>query len=124
MQCPTALSVNFLEDVPLGEDDGLHEDAEEEEERLVHGGQVDPGVERDQEDELHQQGGVDEDVGEAGAHPDGHAGGVTSLQSVGEAQGRPQEQSCSRENSFSLVYLVLLNTYYLTLTTVTDTDTQ
>ena len=38
MQCPTALSVNFLEDVPLGEDDGLHEDAEEEEERLVHGG--------------------------------------------------------------------------------------
>ena len=76
----------FLKDVPLGQYDGLHQDAEEEEESLVHGRQVDPGVEGDQEDELHQQGGVDEDVGQACAHPDCHAGGVTSLQSIGEPQ--------------------------------------
>ena len=80
-----SFSSYFLEDVPLSQYDGLHQDTEEEEEGLVHGGEVDPGVEGDEEDQLHQEGGVDEDVGEAGAHPDGHAGGVTSLQSVREA---------------------------------------
>ena len=69
----------------------LNEDGKEQEEGLVHGGQVDPRVERDQEDELHQEGGVDEDVGEAGAHPDSHTGGVTSLQGIGEPQGGPKE---------------------------------
>ena len=55
----------------------LYEDGKEEKESLVHGGQVDPGVERDQEDELHQEGGVDEDVGEAEAQSDQHTGGRT-----------------------------------------------
>ena len=65
----------------------LYEDGKEEKEGLVHGGQVDPGVEGDEEDQLHQEGGGDEDVGEAGADPHGHAGGLTSLQSIGEPQG-------------------------------------
>ena len=58
---PACLS-SFLEDVPLDEDNGLHQDAEEEEERLVHGREVDPGVEGDEEDQLDQERGVDEDV--------------------------------------------------------------
>ena len=44
---------------------------------MVHGGQVDPGVEGDQEDQLHQEGGVDEDVGETQTQSDQHTGGRT-----------------------------------------------
>ena len=47
---------------PLQRDDQLDEDGEEEEEGLVHGGEVDPGVEGDEEDQLDQERGVDEDV--------------------------------------------------------------
>ena len=42
----------------------LDEDGEEEEDGLVGGGEVDPTVEADQEDQLDQQGGVDNGVGE------------------------------------------------------------
>ena len=55
---------------PLHADGQLHQDAEEEEEGLICGRQVDARVEWDQEDELHEQRGVDEGVGEAGAEPD------------------------------------------------------
>ena len=55
----------------------LDEDGKEEEEGLVHGGEVDPGVERDQEDELHQEGGVYQDVGQAETEPDQDTGGRT-----------------------------------------------
>ena len=37
---------------PLQRDDQLDEDGKEEEEGLVHGGEVDPGVEGDEEDQL------------------------------------------------------------------------
>ena len=75
-----------LENGPLSGDDTLDEDTEEEEERLVHGGQVHTNVKGEQEHELHEEAGVDEDVGDAGADPDGNAGGVSSCQSVGETQ--------------------------------------
>ena len=55
----------------------LDEDGKEEEEGLVHSGEVDPGVERDQEDELHQEGGVYQDVGQAETEPDQDTGGRT-----------------------------------------------
>ena len=38
---------------PLQGDNKLHQDGEEQEEGLVHGWEVDPGVERDEEDKLH-----------------------------------------------------------------------
>ena len=46
---------------------------------MIHGGKVDPGVEGDEEDQLHQEGGVDEDVGEAEAQSDQDTGGGTFL---------------------------------------------
>ena len=72
---------------PLQGHHQLDQDGEEEEERLVHGGEVDPGVEGDEEDQLDQERGVDEDVREAGADPDSYTGGVSPLESVGEAKG-------------------------------------
>ena len=72
---------------PLDPHDQLDEDTEAKEEGLVHGWQVHPGVEGDEEDLLDKEGGVDEDVGEASAKPDGHAGGGSLLQGVDEAQG-------------------------------------
>ena len=48
----------------------LDKDGEEEEDGLVGGGQVDTAVQADQEDQLHQQGGVHDGVGEAGTKPD------------------------------------------------------
>ena len=48
----------------------LDKDGEEEEDGLVGGGQVDPAVQADQEDQLHQQGGVHDGVGEARTKPD------------------------------------------------------
>ena len=82
---PFPLSLEFIFNLILTNGQ-LDKDGEEEEEGLVHSGEVDPGVERDQEDELHQEGGVYQDVGQAGAHPDSHTGGVTSLQGIGEPQ--------------------------------------
>ena len=43
----------------------LYEDGKEEEDGLVDCSEVDPAVEADQEDQLDQQGGVDDGVGEA-----------------------------------------------------------
>ena len=63
----------------------LYEDGKEEKEGLVHGGQVDPGVEGDKEDQLHQEGGVDEDVGEAKAQSDQDTGGGTFLRGVDDS---------------------------------------
>ena len=68
-----SFSSYFLENVPLSQNDCLHQDTEEEEERLVHGGEVDPDVEGEEEHELHEEAGVDQDVGHAGADPDGSA---------------------------------------------------
>ena len=65
------IAATCLENIPLCGDDSLDEDAEEEEERLVHGGEVDPDVEGEEEHELHEEAGVDQDVGHAGADPDG-----------------------------------------------------
>ena len=56
-------------DEPLDPDDELDEDGEAKEQGLVGGGQVDPGVEGHQEDELHEQGRVDHGVGQAGTQP-------------------------------------------------------
>ena len=78
---------------PLHPDHQLDEDTEEEEEGLVHGGQVDPGVEGDEEDLLDQEGGVDEDIGEARAEPDGHTGGDGLVQGVDEAKGGAKEEA-------------------------------
>ena len=64
----------------------MDEDTEEEEESLVHGGQVDTGVEGDEEHELDQEAGVDEDIGDAGAHSYGHTGRRSPLQSIGEPE--------------------------------------
>ena len=75
----------------VGQTAHLYEDGKEEKESLVHGGEVDPGVEGDEEDQLHQEGGVDEDVGQTGPHPDCHAGCVTSLKGIGEPKGGPKE---------------------------------
>ena len=54
----------------MSSDHSLDEDTEEEEESLVHGGQIDTGVEGDEEHELDQEAGVDEDIGDAGAESD------------------------------------------------------
>ena len=59
-----------LENGPLSGDDTFDEDTEEEEERLVHGGQVHASVQRNEEHELHEEAGVDEDVGDARADSD------------------------------------------------------
>ena len=48
----------------------MYEDGKEEEDGLVDGGEVDPAVEADQEDQLDQQGGVDDGVGEARTKPE------------------------------------------------------
>ena len=48
----------------------MDEDCKEEKERLVHGGQVHASVQRNEEHELHEEAGVDEDVGDARAEPD------------------------------------------------------
>ena len=47
---------------PLETDDNLDQDTKEKEEKLVHGGEVDTGVERDEEHLLDQDGGVNEDI--------------------------------------------------------------
>ena len=73
VRCSAKIAATCLENIPLGGDDSLDEDAEEEEERLVHGGEVDPDVEGKEEHELHEEAGVDQDVGHAGADPDGSA---------------------------------------------------
>ena len=52
----------------------MDKDSEEEKEGLVHGGEVDAGVEGDEEHQLDEEAGVDEDVGEAGAEPHEDAG--------------------------------------------------
>ena len=48
----------------------MYEDGKEEEDGLVDGGEVDPAVEADQEDQLDQQGGVDNGVGKTRAKPE------------------------------------------------------
>ena len=75
-----------LEYVPLGRDDSLHKDAEEEEESLVHGGEVHADVEGEEEHELDEEAGVDEDVGDASADPDSHTGGGASIQGKREPE--------------------------------------
>ena len=49
-------------DQPLDPDDQLDQDGEAEEEGLVGGGEVDPAVEGDEEDQLDQESGVDEGI--------------------------------------------------------------
>ena len=75
-----------LENIPLSGDDTLDEDAEEEKEGLVHGGQVHADVEGEEEHELDEEAGVDEDVGDAGADPDGHTGGGAPVQGKREPE--------------------------------------
>ena len=64
-----------LENIPLSGDDTLDEDAEKEEEGLVHGGEVHADVEGEEEHELDEEAGVDEDVGDARAESDEDTGG-------------------------------------------------
>ena len=45
----------------------LDEDGEEEQESLIHGGEIHTSVETDEEHQLDQETGVDEDVGDPGA---------------------------------------------------------
>ena len=45
----------------------LDEDGEEEQESLIHGGEIHTSVETDEEHQLDQEAGVDEDVGDPGA---------------------------------------------------------
>ena len=71
-----------LENGPLSGDDTLDEDTEEEEERLVHGGQVHTNVKGEQEHKLHEEAGVDEDVGDARAEPDQDTRGGRLLSGV------------------------------------------
>ena len=52
---------------PLCGDDDLDEDAEEEEERLICGREVDTSVERDEENKLDEERSVDENIGEPGS---------------------------------------------------------
>ena len=82
-----------LENGPLSGDDTLDEDTEEEEERLVHGGQVHTDVKGEQEHELHEEAGVDEDVGDACADPDGDTGGGAAVQGVGEPEWGAEQQA-------------------------------
>ena len=79
VRCSAKIAATCLENIPLCGDDSLDEDAEEEEERLVHGGEVDPDVEGEEEHELDEEAGVDEDVGDARADPDGHTGGGAAV---------------------------------------------
>ena len=88
-----------LENIPLSRDDTLDEDAEKEEEGLVHGGEVHPDVEGEEEHQLDEEAGVDEDVGEAGADPDGNTGGGAPVQGEGEPEWRAQQQTWRWENS-------------------------
>ena len=48
----------------------MYEDGKEEEDGLVDCSEVDPAVEADEEDQLDQQGGVDDGVGEARTKPE------------------------------------------------------
>ena len=66
---PFPLSLEFIFNLILTNGQ-LDKDGEEEEDGLVGGGQVDPAVQADQEDQLHQQGGVHDGVGEARTKPD------------------------------------------------------
>ena len=59
---------------PLQSDDQLHQEAEEEQQGLVRGRQVHARVQRDEEDQLDQQGRVNQGIGESGAEPDHGAG--------------------------------------------------
>ena len=52
----------------------LDEDGEEEQESLIHGGEIHTSVETDEEHQLDQEAGVDEDVGDPGAEPDHDTG--------------------------------------------------
>ena len=70
----------------MSRDDTLDEDTEKEEEGLVHGGEVDADIEGKEEHQLDEEAGVDEDVGEAGADPDGNTGGGAAVQGEREAQ--------------------------------------
>ena len=66
---PFPLSLEFICNLFLTNGQ-LDKDGEEEEDGLVGGGEVDPTVEADQEDQLDQQGGVDNGVGETRAKPE------------------------------------------------------
>ena len=93
VRCWAKIAATCLENIPLGGDDSLDQDAEEEEERLVHGGEVDADVEREEEHELDQEAGVDQHVGHPGADSDGDAGGAGPVQRVREAEGRAEQQA-------------------------------
>ena len=101
--------MNFGYANPIPTDCKLDEDGEEEEDGLVGGGEVDPTVEADQEDQLDQQGGVDNGVGETRAKPeeegeqtikmlqqhDHSARDVTGMKVVQESQ-QPQQKNLMR----------------------------
>ena len=88
-----------LQNVPLGSDHSLDQDTEEEQESLVHGGEIHTNVERQEEHQLDQEAGVDEDVGDAGADPDGHTGGGAPVQGKREPEWGAQQQAWKWENS-------------------------
>ena len=69
----------------VGQTAHLYEDGKEEKESLVHSGEVDPGVEGDEEDQLHQEGGVDEDIGQTQTQSDQDTAGWTFLCGVDDS---------------------------------------
>ena len=70
---------------PLETDHKLDQDTEEEEENLVQGGEVNTGVERDEEHLLDQDGGVNKDIGDTCAKPNSNASDITILDSIGKS---------------------------------------
>ena len=65
----------YLEYIPLSSDYSLHKDTEKEEESLVHCREVHTNVEREEEDQLDKEAGVDEDIGDPRPDPDSNARG-------------------------------------------------
>ena len=99
-------SDTYLENIPLSGDDTLDEDAEEEEEGLIHGGEVDADVEGQEEHELDEEAGVDEDVGDARADPHGDTGGGAAVQGVGEPKRGAKQQTWREMCVMSVIRLM------------------
>ena len=84
----------------------MDKDSEEEKEGLVHGGEVDAGVERDEEHQLDEEAGVDEDVGVAGAEPHEDAGRGGVLGRVDNTLRHDIMTEAERGHSISICYLM------------------
>ena len=73
---------------PLETDDNLDQDTEDEEEDLVHFGEVDIGTESDADHLLDHERGIYDNVGEPCAKPNGYADNLTLLHCKGEPKSR------------------------------------